>query len=580
MRIISQGVASPGRSVPRIYLFTSEKQLPYEVLQSLSTTFDITSREERDDGTVNIPLYYIRDIESIPNNPEQAIVYISIAHDDFENPTPSQNTYGIENTIFRLKVSVTSLTLLRGMFRTDDNAVWNVKGGRPMDSDFQSLQDITVDPPLFSVSFPPESMQTIWESLDEAMLNLSVGTYADASDAHHTGAPYSLRIAQQEALKVLLALTAGDVQKSSELFDDIRRSYDMNEKGEYTARGFRADVSRHFRDLVYHAYAVSFPYSDHMSKEMSVSGGDDESEFDTEFTQLMQASGLDVTLKEIAESDPAYRSDPSDTYGITDPLRHGIPLTMLTITEHLENTKPHILEMCRWDFTRESVISDAVEKYGEGDVAIAIITTIALRVARFFEVSDIATRRFIFLVRILTLNGDPYPWELASFNDSLMKNDTNDFKEMLSVRIPNVEEPHDALYVIPSLLALTGVLDAEEWNLDNLDARLAQVPLGADKSNAGVRSLLACLVDRDENEDGYEGFITPVRRARETYDTEFLASNIAHIIPILADRYALETRGSRGSEEWRRARRAYIDTLVGNASFRLARRLGSGEVEE
>jgi hypothetical protein len=561
-----------GRITPRIYSYTGVQTLPDSLEGVLFTSKDATSAEDVANESVTIPIYFIRSIAELDKS--DVMVSFSIGHPQFDEEDQPDTIEGHNNFIFQVRLSKAVVATLRALFRLDDDAAIRVLSGSQGEVDEDSGFNIEVGKrTLFSLAFPPEPMENTWETVTEGMLGISFGPYAVVGNDNRTGAPSVFRTAQRLLYIAMLRLLDGEATEGVNRVDFIARSYERSTSMMTEVKGIQNDIDLAWRLLIRRIYASTSPSAGESEGGAFAEHASD-SETDNEFNQLMSFNDMGAALVAVDTMSPYYRPLPQgmDVYSLVDPLINGVPTKMIRVADHLAKHEPNVLELCRWDFSREDVIERAENQYGSVSVAKAMLLVSAFRMARYIEQdgNTSALQRPLILARSISTIGDPYAWEIASFDEDLSIYNTAGFEELISCSFSgNESDSSNTVYLLTAMSQIIESLDKEGWTLDLIDARLRSSIHIPDLPK--VRSLLACLLDSEGCDEDEDPVLYAIKSAYDTYDIEFLSHAVALTIPLLADYAAIEKGAAVGSPRWNEIRGRYIRRTMDRLSARLRR---------
>lgn len=570
-----------GRIAPRLYLFTGlDEGLPESMMEAIETSETEFDEEYRDDD-YQVPAYFIRDImEMEGENQDSVTVLFSRSHNDFDNPEqPDMLANGrFVNYLIGVELTKAQLALLRALFRGDDGAGLRIVGGV---WDGSAVADWDAGHfPLINVTFPPESFTDTWTRLTHKLMYISEGFYADGDNALATGQHYVLRTVQSDLLRAMSELASGSIEDGWNPLVGSEKYLAGESKGQddktVTLAGLEGDYADFLVDRILNAYYATLEDS---SKWRETEYGTNDLETDSLFAQIMNFNELQETLEEVDASDPYYvfssNSDPDESFYL-DPLRHvgDFPEAFQKVLDHIAETLPDVLELARWDFSREPVLERAYREHGafKTHLAMILVTTAAVVLLSAREDGIHTLNTF---VHLLSVDGDPYPWEMTAFTNQLFNYQTEGFADLLSISAPeggndDDDEEGDATmrsyYLIPAMLQISHQVAAEGWTVSNVDERLTHVAHFADMPK--VRSLLICLADLDENDPDP---IMQAQNALHSYPKEYLVNTVPYLVTSLAEHAAAANALEVGSQEWRDVRYQYVSQTVTGMSFRLRR---------
>ena len=576
VRLASEAVPG-GRIAPRIYTYTGSDALPEELESTLYTSKQATNASERDVDDITIPIYFIRSVEEF--DPSSVVVTFSLGHHGFDEDQQPEMIEAYPNLLFKIVLSKAVVATLRALYRLDDDAAIRILSGSQEVDESDTGYDIDIGRrTLFSLAFPPEHMENVWEVVTEGMLDVSFGPYAVVGDDHHTGAPSSFRTGQRLMYLAMVRLLDGEVVDGVDRVDFIARAYERSTSISTEVRGVQNDIDRALRLLIRRAYFSTSPmttegdggaFATPANNSVDVEAAD-------EFAQLMSFNNMGEALVAVDVMSPYYRPLPlsEDPYLILDPLINGIPAKMVGVAEHLAKHEPSVLELCRWDFARDDIIERAEREYGSVQVAKAMLFVASFRAARYIEQGapdGSVIWRPLVLTRSLGTVGDPYPWEIAAFNDDLLIYNTTGFEELISCPFSSDDhaDKSNTVYLLTAMSQMVTSLHNDGWTLDLIDSRLRSSIHIPDLPK--VRSLLACLLDTTGCDPDEDPVLYVIKATYDTYDIAFIAHAIALAIPLLADYAAFESGASVGSPRWNAIRERYIRKMMKHLSGRMRR---------
>lgn len=564
--------ASYGRIVPRIYGFLGKRSLPSDVKQSLVTTrwlADVIDHPDDDDDGIHIPTYLIRRVESLSDN--DAAVYFSLSYEQFDDYTQTESINDqFPNVLHRMVLPKAYIALLRGMFRGDDDASIRVFDGEP-----RSLQENHDEPdiPVINIRFPPEAFTRTWRTLTPQLLQVSLGFYAEDNAARIEGSE-TLRRAQHDLMKIYVALGGGEIAKGWDYLNSLTPYFSVDENGHSPLTGTEAEYAYILNMLIKEVYNNTVPDSEWASANLDQS--EDAQHIDETFRGLMSFNSMEASLRTIDANSPYYRATgDAEQDTLRDPFIHGIPTELLAITEHITSTNPAVIELARWDMTRDAVLDNATEKFGLPAARMAMVLVAVARIKKALEM-ELAAGDFTSLtVRILTIPGDSYPWEISTFNSYLCAYETQDFVKLLRGDFDDSDDPHDAVYLVVAMLQVIEQVGIEGWTTENVDERLSSVLQSPEIGNVAtlIKSIIASAQEDDD-----PGHV--LHDVLSNHPLNFLVNTVAVSIPALADYAAFMEEVVVGTAEWRNVREAYVDEFMSRMGRRLSRTLDAGEDEE
>lgn len=479
--------------------------------------------------------------------------------------------------IFAVEMKTTDILLLNALANvTDDMEYVRVYEGSP-----PSSQDATLDDdahPIFMLCFAPSWREDEAEHLTEFFAKTGTGVFSRYSYQDFEKASLKMskavQVVQEPLFRAMYALTRKDPLSWMTAMEWLVGDPEGDESEDEVLR------RNILMSLLTQNYLLTHPlWHGHQDDEEP---SENQPEVDDAFLDIMSYNDIfDGSLMESAAERVAYPSmGHSDVIlDLADPLRFFTEdPEYATVFSFLSEADPEALTVARWDVRRREVADRAIEEYGLPVFARALSLVLAFRALYRVQKIEPGSSLVGTLVTLLTIPGNPYPWELEAITANIVSYDSDLPVDVIaSIGVNEAVSP----YGLVILDELTLRLHREGWKSANLDARL-QESAPRIQGVPKIRSLITLLLDVPDPSKTPEGqkadptaFFGAIEDAFKMLGAEELYRVISYLIPIMGaaawDEDDAEVDGKdRGSFI-----AEYVEDVMRKAASRVAREIAS-----
>lgn len=400
------------------------------------------------------------------------------------------------------------------------------------------------------------------ERLNNSLREISPSAYYSEESGYHD--EHVFREIQSAVFEIILNLKEGSILEGWVRLTTFISFY-LN--GGVRSEGDLKTLEEVFRLI----YLQSSPNVRFHSEQEHFSMSDSDSIFSYEFEEIVRANNLDEVPDTLSAEEYLKQAEgdiPGDNLNLSYPLRGEIPENIKIILGAIKEVEPEILELVDYDYINDRAWDYAMEKYGTKNLLRIVALIVAARLILLSSrTPEGATSS---LIKIMSADGDPHPWELVPIGRMLAKRDDKPLMELFEI---NSGEGTISGYLVILLNFIYYKVDEEGWNSSNLQERLAEYEkLSNEKVTPDVSRMLGSIVDVLTEEDGGEEF---VRGTLEEDEYDNVNQTVGRLLFTLGDYSA--RKGSEGRDlppdELSLYREYYLEELFRDVSTGFERTL-------
>lgn len=479
--------------------------------------------------------------------------------------------------VFIMEMKTTDLLLLNSLAAvTDDMEYVRVYEGAP-----PAAQDAILDAevePVFMLCFAPSWREDEAKHLTEFFAETGAGAFAQYSyqdfEKAHLEMTEAVQEVQESLFRSMYALAHKDPLSWMTTMEWLIGD---PEDDEPENKVLRRNI---LMSLLTPNYLLTHPLRHTHQEDEDPS--ENQSEVDDAFLDIMNYNDIfDESLMKSAAERVAYPSmgHSNAVLELADPLRFFIEdPEYAAVFNFLTETDPTALTVARWDVRRREVADRAIEEHGLPAFARALSLVLTFR--SLYRVKKIQPESTLVgtLVTLLTIPGNPYPWELEAITADLISYDSTLPVDVISsVGVDEAVSPYGVVILDEIMLRL----HREGWTPSNLDARL-QESAPRIQGVPKIRSLITLLLDVPDPSKLAEGqkpdataFFGAIEDAFKMLGGVELYQVISHLIPIMGAAAWDEDDAEVDGKDRGGFIAEYVEDVMRQAASRVARNVAS-----
>lgn len=484
--------------------------------------------------------------------------------------------------VFVIEMDTTDLLLLNSLaVVTDDMEYVRVYDGEaPANQDTTLNDDVQ---PIFMLCFAPSWREEKAKHLTKFFAETGTGAFGRYSyqdfEKAHLKMTEAVQEVQESLFRAMYALTRKDPLSWMSRLEWLIGAPEEEEGEESKDAAARRNI---LMSLLTPNYLLTHPLRHTHEEDEEKAPSEKQAAVDDAFLDIMNYNDIfDESLTESAAERVSYPSmGHSDAVlNLADPLRFFIEDPEYSVVfNFLTETDPDALTVARWDVRRREVADRAVEEYGMPAFARALSLVLTFRA--LYRVKEIQPGSTLVgtLVTMLTVPGNPYPWELeAIISDLITYNSELPVDVIASMGVDEAVSPYGVVLLDELLLRL----HREGWTASNLDARL-QESAPRIQGIPKIRSLITLLLDVPDPAKATEGqkpdptaFFGAIEDAFKMLGGVELYQVISHLIPIMAAAAWDEDDAEVDGKDRGEFIAGYVEGFMRGAASRVARTVAS-----